>query len=92
MVTPALAGLRFSRGPGAALLLAAHQAQDGAPRVVVLPTSGIVDQVMAGYLREGIATAPADGDAAVVIELDTPGGDLKRPTRSCRRSWPRRCR
>ena len=31
---------------------------------------------MAGYLREGIATAAADGAAAVVIELDTPGGSL----------------
>src|SRR5215212_4478921 len=41
-----------------------------------MPTSGIVDQVMAGYIREGIAKGQRDGVAAVLIELDTPGGDL----------------
>lgn len=48
-----------------------------APHVVVLPTTGIVDNVMAGYLRESIAKADRDGAAAVVIELDTPGGSLE---------------
>ena len=42
----------------------------------MLPTSGIVDQVMAGYLRDGIAKAQDEGAAAVLIELNTPGGDL----------------
>ena len=31
---------------------------------------------MAGYIEEGIAGAERDGDAAVVIQLDTPGGSL----------------
>ena len=31
---------------------------------------------MAGYLREGIAAAAADGAAAVVVQLNTPGGSL----------------
>jgi membrane-bound serine protease (ClpP class) len=44
--------------------------------VIVLPTSGVVDQIMAGYLREGIAKAATDGAPAVVIQLDTPGGSL----------------
>jgi len=44
--------------------------------VVVLPTKGVVDQVLAGYLREGIADAAAGGAAAVVVQLDTPGGSL----------------
>ena len=44
--------------------------------VVVLPTTGIVDNVMAGYLSEGIARAENDGAAAVIIKLDTPGGAL----------------
>lgn len=44
--------------------------------VVVLPTKGIVDQVMAGYLREGINAAAQDDAAAVVVRLDTPGGSL----------------
>ena len=31
---------------------------------------------MAGYLHDGIAKAASEGAAAVLIELDTPGGDL----------------
>jgi membrane-bound serine protease (ClpP class) len=46
------------------------------PEVVVLPTTGIVDNVMAGYLGDGIARAADEGAAAVVIELNTPGGSL----------------
>lgn len=52
------------------------QAAEGEKRVYVLPTSGIVDQVMAGYLESGIDRARREGAPAVVIELDTPGGDL----------------
>lgn len=56
---------------------AALAADGGAGRrVVVLPTTGVVDQVMAGYLRDGIARAARDGAAAVIIRLDTPGGAL----------------
>ena len=70
-----LSGLCFAAG--LALLLAGGVlGQEGQPRVYVLPTSGIVDQVMQGYLRDGIARAERDGYAAVVIQLDTPGGDL----------------
>ncbi len=58
------------------LLLGSTLAQDER-RVVVLPATGVVDQVMAGYLREGIASAAASGAVAVVIELDTPGGSLE---------------
>ena len=46
------------------------------PQVVLLPTTGIVDQVMAAYLRDGIASATASGADAVIIELNTPGGSL----------------
>jgi membrane-bound serine protease (ClpP class) len=59
-----------------ALLTGVTQAQDEG-RVVVLPTTGVVDQVMAGYLREGIARATQEGAQAVIIELDTPGGSLE---------------
>ena len=45
-------------------------------RVYVMPTTGVVDQFMQGYIRDGIAKAHRDGFAAVVIALDTPGGDL----------------
>lgn len=46
-------------------------------RVVILPATGIVDGVLAGYLAEGIAQAQREGAAAVVIRLDTPGGSLE---------------
>jgi len=45
--------------------------------VVVLTADGIVDNVMAGYLSEGIAQAATDDAAAVVIRLNTPGGGLQ---------------
>ncbi len=45
-------------------------------RVVVLPATGIVDNVLAGYLADGVAAAEEQGAAAVVIRLNTPGGSL----------------
>ena len=44
--------------------------------VIVLPATGVVDNVLAGYLQEGIAIASRRGAAAVVIRLNTPGGSL----------------
>lgn len=44
--------------------------------VIVLPTTGIVDNVMAGYLAEGIARGERESAAAVLIRLNTPGGSL----------------
>jgi membrane-bound serine protease (ClpP class) len=61
---------------GLLLFLAGAVRGADAGHVVVLPTKGVVDQVLAGYLREGIATAAAEGAAAVVVQLDTPGGSL----------------
>jgi membrane-bound serine protease (ClpP class) len=49
-------------------------APDG-PLVVVLPAHGIVDGVMADYIAGGIAKAEADGAVAVIVQLDTLGGD-----------------
>ncbi|MCI0584157.1 MAG: nodulation protein NfeD [Chloroflexi bacterium] len=46
------------------------------PEVVVLPTTGIVDEGMFRYLADGIDQAERDGAAAVVIKLNTPGGFL----------------
>jgi membrane-bound serine protease (ClpP class) len=54
---------------------AARGAEPGT--VIVLPTTGVVDQVMANYLRDGITRAAAGGAPAVVIQLDTPGGSLE---------------
>lgn len=60
-----------------ALLTSTVQAQQDERTVVVLPTTGVVDQIMSNYIREGIDAAVAQGAQAVVIELDTPGGSLE---------------
>ena len=54
---------------GTVLLLAGSPARaaEDTPRVAVLPTSGIVDAIMAGYLEDGIAKAQRDGASAVEI-------------------------
>ena len=44
--------------------------------VYVLPTTGIVDDSMAKYLADNVASAEQRGAAAVVIKLNTPGGSL----------------
>jgi membrane-bound serine protease (ClpP class) len=45
--------------------------------VPVLPATGVVDSVLVGYLAEGIARAEEAGAPAVLIRLNTPGGDLE---------------
>jgi membrane-bound serine protease (ClpP class) len=50
--------------------------QTSQPRVVMMPVTGIVDQVMAAYIGEGIRRAASDGAAAVILRVDTPGGSL----------------
>lgn len=57
-------------------LLFATGARGAGPEVVVLPTTGIVDSTMAKYLADSIADAAQRDVAAVVIKLNTPGGDL----------------
>src|SRR4029079_11323419 len=59
-----------------ALALASSALAAGEKQVVLLPTTGIVDQGMAQYLHDGIARAERDGAAAVIIKLNTPGGAL----------------
>jgi membrane-bound serine protease (ClpP class) len=44
------------------------------PAVVRLNLSGVVDPFMASYVRGGIQEANAEGAAAVLITIDTPGG------------------
>jgi membrane-bound serine protease (ClpP class) len=52
------------------------RAADGAPEAWVLPTTGVVDSVMAGYLSGGISKAAREGAEVVVVKLNTPGGSL----------------
>jgi membrane-bound serine protease (ClpP class) len=44
--------------------------------VALMPATGVVDAVLATYIEEGIAKAHRDGASAVVITLNTPGGEL----------------
>jgi membrane-bound serine protease (ClpP class) len=46
----------------------------GAPEVVLVPTSGVVDDVMADHIAGAVHRAESDGAGAVVIQLDTLGG------------------
>jgi membrane-bound serine protease (ClpP class) len=68
---------------GTALLLGLFGLSVGALRgagdgpVVVLTATGVVDNVMAGYISEGVSRGVADGASAVVIRLNTPGGGLQ---------------
>jgi membrane-bound serine protease (ClpP class) len=57
-------------------LLAASGAQAAGPEVVVLPTTGIVDGTMAKYLDDSITQAQERGATAVIVKLNTPGGEL----------------
>jgi membrane-bound serine protease (ClpP class) len=45
--------------------------------VVVLPADGEVDSVMAGAIETQLDSAAAEGAAALVIRLNTPGGSLE---------------
>ena len=51
------------------------RAQDG-PAVVVAPIQGEIDLGVAPFLDRVLADAEADGAAAVVLDIDTPGGRL----------------
>ncbi|MGE5618075.1 MAG: NfeD family protein [Sphingomonadaceae bacterium] len=42
--------------------------------VAVVPVRGIINPAMAGYVERAIGDAELQGAAAVVIEMDTPGG------------------
>ncbi len=46
----------------------------GGREVVVVPTSGVVDAVMADHVAGAVHRAEMDGAAAVIIQLDTLGG------------------
>lgn len=58
------------------VLVPAGAARAAAPHVDLLHVTGVVDQVMAAYVDEGIRQAAAQGAAAVILEIDTPGGSL----------------
>jgi membrane-bound serine protease (ClpP class) len=58
----------------ASILAATAHAQEAQPQVVVLQLDGVVDNFVADYLTGAIGRASDAGAAAVIVEIDTPGG------------------
>jgi membrane-bound serine protease (ClpP class) len=48
--------------------------QADAPRVAVLQVKGIINPVLADYLKRGIAEAEKNNVSVCIIQIDTPGG------------------
>lgn len=61
-------------GPIAGIAAVAGAQTSPSTTVLGLTLDGVVDPFVADYLTRGIDRAAADGDAAVLIQIDTPGG------------------
>jgi membrane-bound serine protease (ClpP class) len=74
-----VAGLAWSLstalGAPAIEVVAAQSPPETAP-IYVATATGVVDNVMAGYIEESVKRAAQDGSPALVITLNTPGGSL----------------
>jgi membrane-bound serine protease (ClpP class) len=55
--------------------IVAPAAADG-DEIARLEVSGVIDQVNAAYVEEALRVAAEDGDAAALIVIDSPGGEL----------------
>jgi membrane-bound serine protease (ClpP class) len=51
-------------------------AGDPSAPVYVATATGVVDNVMAGYIEESVARAAEDDSPALIVQLNTPGGSL----------------
>lgn len=54
----------------------AYAAQNNPPQVLALTASGALNPAMKDYLQRGIRQAEAQGAAALVFQIDTPGGEI----------------
>jgi membrane-bound serine protease (ClpP class) len=63
------------------LTVAIGSARAAEPTIVVLPTTGGVDNVMADYIAGGLHKAAGQGSPLAIIELDTLGGSLDATTK-----------
>lgn len=82
LVRRAAASAAFILGALGAILGVAGGTMAAAPaHVDLLTVAGTVDNVMAGYIADGIARAASDGAGAVILELNTPGGSLEATSR-----------
>jgi membrane-bound serine protease (ClpP class) len=55
---------------------AAGETTGGEPPIYVATATGVVDNVLAGYIEESVKRADRDGSPILVITLNTPGGSL----------------
>ena len=69
-----LAALYVLFGIGGTLAGSAAAQSSPASTVLRLKLNGVVDPFVADYLDRGISDATSAGDAAVLVEIDTPGG------------------
>jgi membrane-bound serine protease (ClpP class) len=60
----------------AILIASPVHAQQNQPQILLLKANGALTSAMAGYLERGIQTAENQNAEAIVLELNTPGGDL----------------
>jgi membrane-bound serine protease (ClpP class) len=72
MLRRALAALSLAIG---IVMLAAPTAADG-DEIARIELTGVIDQVNAAYIEEALRVAAEDGDAAALIVIDSPGGEL----------------
>ena len=72
MVCRVLAALSLALG---IVSLAAPAAAAG-EQVARLELTGVIDQVNAAFVEEGLRVAAEEGAAAVIIQVDSPGGEL----------------
>ena len=76
-VTPALIGLLLLlAGLFSAVLAPEARAQGDEPEVYVVDISGTIDLGLAPYLERVLEEAAEDNAAAVILEINTPGGRL----------------
>ena len=72
----AIRRLPFALAALAGLALLALPARAAGDHLLRLRVEGIIDSVNATYVEEGLRTAAGSDAAAVIIEIDSPGGSL----------------
>jgi len=55
----------------------AEEAEITAGSVVVLPVEGMVSEAQFFFLRRAVKDSESAGAAAIILDMNTPGGDLK---------------
>ncbi|MFL5708749.1 MAG: NfeD family protein [Chloroflexota bacterium] len=68
--------IAFAADPTSSPTSAPAPAGDPTSPVYVVTANGVVDSVLAGYIESAIDQAEAAHSPAIIVQLDTPGGDL----------------